>query len=101
MVNTETEVGNNVLRIGLVGSLPPPLGGVTVLFYYLVKSLEDMTSVQTRIVKIPFGNQLALDRTWRTFTVLRNVLKVIPDIDVLTLHVPTPVLPILGPFVMR
>lgn len=97
MVNTETEVGNNVLRIGLVGSLPPPLGGVTVLFYYLVKSLEDMTSVQTRIVKIPFGNQLALDRTWRTFTVLRNVLKVIPDIDVLTLHVPTPVLPILGP----
>lgn len=59
MVNPGTEVGNNVLRIRLIGSLPPPLGGVTVLFYYFVKSLEDMKSVQT-IVKIPLRQSVSL-----------------------------------------
>lgn len=89
---------NSILRIGMIGSLPPPLGGVTVLFEWLVKALEKMPNVRTELALIPIGGGSSLkNKVLRTWHVVRDVIRILPKVDVLSLHVPTTVLPVLGP----
>jgi len=91
------DMRNNVLRLGMVGSLPPPLGGVTVLFEHLVKSVALMPDVQSELVLIPVGSKSFFCKVSNAFLVARDVMKVLHKVDILTLHIPTLTLPILGP----
>ncbi len=88
---------HRTLAIGLVGSLPPPLGGVTILFEHLVNALKPVSGLHLELTLIPCGHSSPTGRVLRTLRIVRDVWQMLPRIDVLTLHVPTPVLPILGP----
>lgn len=95
--NRDMKVDYSRLRIGMVGALPPPLGGVTVLFEHLIRTLENMPGVRIELALIPIGDNSLANRVLRTLYVVGDVIKMLPKIDVLTLHVPTMVLPVLGP----
>jgi len=90
-------MNNNIIRIGLIGSVPPPIGGVTILFEYLQRALDEMPYVHVETVLIPVGSKSVWCKIRSTLGVARDVISILPKIDILTLHVPTLVLPVLGP----
>lgn len=83
----------------MAGSLPPPLGGVTVLFQYLLNDLTKREGLVTKSILIPIDSNAGFFRLIVSrYRVLKNILNTLPEIDVLTLHVPTNQLPFLGLF---
>jgi len=86
------------VRILLLGPMPPPLGGTTVLFRQLVDDLEARDDVHVILVNTT-GPQhfLGKTRTWVRvlWTVFRNLAKV----DVVTLHATARAVILLAPVV--
>jgi len=83
-------------RILLVGPLPPPLGGCTILFQYLVQALADRSDVEVRVLSTSGPPANAVRRVARGIFVLCRLLRAVRRTDVLTLHTTTTALLVLG-----
>ncbi len=79
-----------------VGSLPPPLGGVTVLFQQLCRDLADRDDVHCRVQPLPLGSTSLPSRLARMARTVAGSISQLKGTDVVSLHVPTPLMPWLG-----
>ena len=84
------------LTLLCIGSLPPPLGGVTVLFQQLCRDLSDRRDVICRVQSLPLGPKTALNRITRMTQTIAGSIWKLPGTDMITLHVPTALVPWLG-----
>lgn len=85
------------IRLGMVGSRPPPIGGVTVLFEALVRALAARQDVSLRLVEVPVSRGSLARRMGGGAAVVAQMARILPSVDILTVHLPTPVLPFIGP----
>lgn len=87
---------NKPLRILVIGTLPPPLGGTTVLLKYLVESLQDSPRVELRVVDTGGIRGKGLSGFYRMLTLPFRIVIATRPMEVVTLHCCTGILPILG-----
>lgn len=85
------------LKILVIGSLPPPLGGTSVSLQHLVNGLKNRDDVETYVVDTsgmrgagPRGLARFVKTSWR-------ILRLTSVCDVVTVHVGLHALPIIGP----
>ena len=91
-----TDVDRPPVTVLCIGSLPPPLGGVTVLFQQLCRDLADRGDVLCRVQPLPLGSTSLVGRLTRMARTVAGSLGKLRGIDVVSLHVPTPLMPWLG-----
>ena len=92
------------LRILIIGEMPPPDGGVTVLLKILVEELSCFPEVKTIIVDITsprhrksfFGRIRILEPVIWAYSTISKIVYEIRSVDIVTLHVVTPKLYIAG-----
>lgn len=88
------------LKIALIGSLPPPIGGTSVSFEHLVAYLDGNEAVQTLVVDTS-GIRGAGRKAFLSFlALLLRLVKAALEADVVTLHVCTSSLPSFGLLVL-
>ncbi len=87
------------LKLLLIGPLPPPIGGVTVLFEYLVEDLKKRQDVSVAVINTLGVRGKGLRGIFHFFGIVLDLLKCIPKADVVSLHAATCGLPIIGPVV--
>jgi glycosyltransferase involved in cell wall biosynthesis len=87
------------LRLILAGPLSPPLGGTTVPFEGLVRSLSDRSDVAVSVVRTTGIRGGGIASPARAAALVRRLSRAIPGADVVTLHVATSGLHIAGPLV--
>lgn len=92
------------LRILIIGSLPPPLGGTSVSLQQLVSDLGTLQNVQLKIVNT---NSLIRDKRKARFAglaalqvALGQIVQNTSTVDIVTLHVSLFALPYIGPLVL-
>jgi len=92
-------MGDRCVRLLLAGPLSPPLGGTTVPFERLVKSLSERSDVAVSVVRTTGIRGGGLASLARAAALVRRLSRAIPRVDVVTLHVATSGLHIAGPLV--
>lgn len=88
------------IRILVIGTLPPPIGGASVLLHHLVQDLSARPDVAVTVVDtkgVRGRGPLAILRLLRT---LRLIVHGLRRTDVATLQVSTGGLPLIGPIVV-
>lgn len=90
----------NSLKIALIGSLPPPIGGTSVSFEHLVAYLDRSGDVHALVVDTSGVRGAGLKILLRLIGLLFHLLKSAFQADVVTLHVCTSSLPSFGLFVL-
>jgi len=81
---------DGVLKIMVVGSLPPPFNGTRVSLNYLTKGLMERADVSVYTVNTSIGESMGfLKNLWRTIKTMTSVIQVIKQIDVVTAHLLT------------
>jgi len=75
---------SNKLKILLIGPMPPPIGGATVLFKQLVDELE-LTDVDVKVINTAGGKGL-LQFLTRMLSIGFNILVNISRVDVVSFH---------------
>lgn len=88
------------VKILLIGTLPPPVGGTTVSLRHLVRALENRLDVRIRVVNTGGIRGTRLQGARQFMRVLRKIAAEVRAVDVVTLHVGLHALPLLGPFVL-
>ncbi len=88
------------LKILLIGTLPPPVGGTTVSLRHLVRALAGRKDVRIRVVNTGGIRGSRLQGARQFIGVLRKITAEVRAVDVVTLHVGLHALPLLGPFVL-
>ncbi|MBU0639896.1 MAG: glycosyltransferase family 4 protein [Planctomycetes bacterium] len=83
-----------VLKVLLVGSLPPPLGGARVLFQCLLDELAERDDVVVRVVDT---GRVRGCVAWRGPALLWRLMGEIRNADVVSAHLSTSALPLFGP----
>lgn len=92
---------NNLsVNIALIGTLPPPVGGTSISFGHLKRSLEERDDAQVKVVNTGGIRGRGLYGIWRFVQVLGEILGAVRDVDVVTLHIGLHALPLIGPFVV-
>ena len=84
------------LRLLLIGPLPPPLGGATVLFKSLVDSLGKREDVEIIVVSTSDRADRLFVRVRRVLRTFYNVIRYLGRVDVISLHLSTTGLPLVG-----
>jgi glycosyltransferase involved in cell wall biosynthesis len=89
-------------KIGIlvVGSLPPPLGGCTVTLQHLVEELRTRRDVEVVVVDTKGIRGGGLGGARRLLAVMKELLRLAPAADVVTLHAATSALPHWGVIVL-
>lgn len=87
------------VRVMLVGTLPPPLGGITVLFKHLVDTLAARRDVETVVVNMRGGHGGPVHTALRALRTLWLTLRHARKVDVISLHAATSGLASIGPAV--
>jgi len=88
------------LKILIIGTLPPPLGGVTVLLNYLIESLQTRTDVDVQAVDTGIVRGHGLGGLLKSFRAALQIVGAVPRADVVTLHCATSSIAIKGTFVL-
>lgn len=83
----------------LVGYLPPPIGGVRVLFRQLVEDLRKDDTIDIVVVNLTGRRRDFLSRVFALGTAAVKILFYIRKVDVVTFHPTNRALLLLGPFV--
>ena len=77
---------NCPLHILLIGPLPPPLGGVTVLFNHLVRELSLRSDVSVEIINTSRSRRGLLNSIFHGIWVLFKMLSAVPRSNVTSFH---------------
>lgn len=88
------------VRILLIGTLPPPVGGTTVSLSHLVRALAGREDVRIRVVNTGGIRGTRHQGALPFMRVLRKTAAEVRAVDVVTLHVGLHALPLVGPFVL-
>lgn len=91
---------DNRLRILVIGTLPPPIGGTTVLLQCLIESLKENPEVDLRVLDTGGVRGKGLQGLLRFGRVVYRLFVTIRKVDVVTLHCCTPALPTMGTMVL-
>lgn len=86
-------------RLLILGYLPPPTGGVRLLFSQLVRELEAMPVVRCRIVSLTGRRRSTVARIWGLLRAGGIALFQIPRCDVVSLQPTNTALAVLGPWI--
>lgn len=90
---------NNNKKIILIGPLPPPLGGVSVLFNALASELSGRSDVDIEIINTGNIRGKGIKGVLRFISLVKQIAKSVRTADVVTLHSATSGLHIMGPSV--
>jgi len=85
-----------MIRILVIGSLPPPLGGCSVTLQHLVQALRALPDVEVRVLDTKGIRGRGLAGARRLAVAIAELLRVGGTVDVVTLHVATTALPFWG-----
>ena len=88
------------LKILLVGSLPPPLGGCAVTLQLLVEELRRRDDVEVRVLDTAGIRAQGLRGALRFAAALRGLVRGARPVDLVTLHVATTAVPLGGLLVL-
>lgn len=97
MVSSSLAKTINVL---LIGPMPPPLGGTTVSFHSLIKNLKERDDIVISTVNTNCGKKNSVLSVLKFFRLLFNICLSAKNSNVITIHVSTSGLPIIGPLVL-
>lgn len=86
-------------RLLLFGYLPPPIGGVRLLFRQLVRELETMPAVRCRVVSLTGRHRNTIARAWSLLRAGGVAAFRLPRCDVVSLHPTNTALAVLGPWI--
>lgn len=87
---------NSRIRILIIGSLPPPIGGTTVSLRYLVNALKANREVEVRVVDTGGVRGSGMRGLFRLAALPCRLFAAVRKADVITLHCCTPGLPVKG-----
>lgn len=87
------------LRVLLVGYLPPPIGGVRVLFRQLAEDLKKEEAAEIVVINLTGQRRHFLFKALGLWAAACKILYHIGRVDVLTFHPTNRTLAVLGPFV--
>lgn len=84
------------LKLLLIGPLPPPLGGATVLLKSLVDSLGKRDDIEIVVVSTSSKAGQSFVRVRRVLRIFYNVIRNLRKFDVISIHLSTTGLPLVG-----
>lgn len=87
------------LKLLLVGALPPPIGGISILFQYLVRDLSTRRDVAVSIVDMARIQRAGWKKIFHGFRVFSQIALRARHVDVISLHTGTASLHLSGPAV--
>lgn len=96
----EGELGDGRLRLLMIGPLPPPLGGTTILFEQLVKDLSHVGCCDIEVVRTNFPEATRCAGFRRLLRIVTEMFSCIRTADVVTLHASISGTRFLAPIVM-
>lgn len=88
-----------VIRVLLIGPLPPPVGGATVLFEQLVRDLSKRDDVQIKVINTARQNRNLIANLIRGGSCLLQLIWLITRVDVVSFHAAIGGAFLLGPVV--
>lgn len=101
MTDTHDAQSAPPLRVLLIGSLPPPLGGTTVSLKILLDELRTNPRVNVQVVDTSSSRLVRGPRSLLcTMRVVRDIIRRCRHCDVMTLHVSTSPIPYFGAFLL-
>ncbi len=90
MADKHSESLNEIVRIMVIGSLPPPIGGTRVIMKYLTDALAEREDIKVFIVNTSIGESSRLVKgLWRTIRAVYCIIGLIRQVDVVTAHLVT------------
>lgn len=84
------------LKLAIVGSFPPPLGGCSVLLHFLKKELGNQKNVDTFFINTGGVRDGGFVGILKLFQVIFHLFNILHKVDVVSLHVTTSSLPSWG-----
>jgi len=87
------------LKLLLVGALPPPIGGLAMLFQYLVEDLSSRDDVEISIVNISCTEEAGWRKLFSRLQLFWQIAVRAMSVDVIALHTGTSSLHLSGPAV--
>ncbi len=93
---SQTRSHANTCRMLLLGPLPPPLGGATVLFQHLARELANRRDCDTRVINTAGLRAGTLTGLWRAIRVVLRTLHQARKAEVIGVHASISGMPILG-----
>lgn len=91
---------DKVIKIALIGSRPPPIGGTSVSFEHLVSFLACRKDVAAEVVDTSGVRGVGIKLLWRIPCLLFSLVKAVARADVVSLHICTSALPSFGLLVL-
>ena len=85
-----------MLRLLVIGNLPPPLGGATVSLNHLITTLQKLEDVDVQVVGTGGNRKRKLRSLFAFMNTCLSLALRIPTVDVVSLHCSTPGLPFKG-----
>lgn len=90
MATKEASEDKRPLRILVIGSMPPPLGGTSVSLMHLISELHNRTNIAVCVVNTSVGGIGGLVNNIRRLLIATfRIIRAIDHVDVVTLHVNT------------
>lgn len=74
------------VRLLLIGPLPPPIGGVRVLFKQLVTDVSARDDIKLQLVNLSAQQGFSLANIWATLSILVKIIWLLPRVDVVSFH---------------
>jgi len=87
------------IKLMMIGYLPPPIGGVTVLFKQLVDDIYSMDNIDIIVVDLATENKQLINKLSILYKSLSKIVTNLKDIDIITFHAVTGSTIILGPII--
>ena len=88
------------LKILIIGTLPPPVGGTSVSLRHLVRALALRDDVRVKVINSGGIRGTGLQGAKHFVKVVIQIFSHVRAVDVVTLHVSLYALPLIGPFVL-
>jgi len=99
MSNDRADRADPPLKLLLLGYLPPPVGGVRILFHQLVGELEQIPGIQVKVIPLTGRKRGTFSRMAGLFTAGWRLLFSLPGFDLVSLQPTNTALIVLGPWV--
>ncbi|CAM1373372.1 putative Glycosyl transferase, group 1 family protein [Tenacibaculum litopenaei] len=92
--------GNRKKKVLLIGPLPPPIGGTTVSFDYLVKATDKINSFEFKVVNLKLSENRLKNILLQVFLLLR-IISLIFTHDIISFHANPRRIAVWGPIFLR
>lgn len=74
------------VRLLLIGPLPPPIGGVRVLFEQLVTDISTRDDIDLQLINLPAQQGFSFTNLWTTLSILMKIVWLLFRVDVVSFH---------------